>query len=187
MTQETTRVRQVVDWGAALWAGIVSGFVFLGLNLVLTPYLTGMTASVFMRYLAAIILGTSVLPPPADSVTVPIVLAALLVNFVLAIIFAIVLAIVTHQWGMIMGILVGALFGFALYFINLYAVMRLFPWFFILQNSLFAVSHVIFGVVAGAVYEMLEVEKYVPVDDLPVNGVAVDDVVVESRMEATHG
>lgn len=165
MTQEETRVRQVVDWGAALWAGLVSGLVFLVLNLLLIPYIPGMTASVFFRYTAAIIMGTGVLPPPTDTVTVSVLVAAVVVNFALAIVFAFLLAIITHQWGLVVGILVGAAFGFAVYLINLYAVMRLFPWFFLLQNSVFAITHVIFGAVAGAVYEMLEVEKFVPVDD----------------------
>jgi hypothetical protein len=173
MTLQSTRVRQVVDWGAALWAGLVAGAVFLVLNLLLIPYIPGMTAPVFFRYTAAIVMGTGVLPPPADTITVSILAAAVLVNFALAIVFAFLLAIITHQWGLLAGILIGALFGFAIYAINLYAVMRLFPWFFLLQNSVFAVTHVIFGAVAGAVYEMLEVEKFVPMDG--------------SEMEGAHG
>ncbi|MEZ4707900.1 MAG: hypothetical protein R3A44_11870 [Caldilineaceae bacterium] len=173
MTHEPTRVRQVVDWGAAFWAGIVSGLVFLLLNLLLLPYIPGMTAPVFFRYVAAIVMGTSVLPPPADNFTVSILVAAVLVNFALAIVFAFLLAIITHQWGLVVGILVGALFGFAVYLINLYAVMRLFPWFFLLQNSVFAITHVIFGAVAGAVYEMLEVEKFVSVNGEEMEGANV--------------
>ena len=170
MTHEPTRVRQVVDWGAALWAGLVAGFVFLVLNLLLIPYIPGMTASVFFRYLAAIVMGTGVLPPPTDTVTVSILVAAILVHFALALVFAFLLAVITHQWGLVVGILVGAFFGFAVYLINLYAVMRLFPWFFLLQNNVFAVTHVIFGAVAGAVYEMLEVEKFVPINGEEMEG-----------------
>ena len=58
----------------------------------------------------------------------------------------------------------GAVFGLALYYINVYTLTLLFPWFFMMQAGIFAVTHVIFGAVAGATYELLEVEEFVPVD-----------------------
>ena len=42
-----------------------------------------------------------------------------------------------------------------------------FPWFLELRSSFILLCHVIFGALAGGLYELLEVERFVPVDAAP--------------------
>lgn len=156
------RMRQVMDWRAALWAGIIAGAVFLIAQMVLLSLLAGGSPWVVPRRIAAIVLGEAVLSPPAFSLS--IVLVALLVHFFLSVVYALILAFIIHRWGMIVGIVGGALFGLALYVINFYTFSILFPWFFPVRSWIDVFTHMLFGAVAGGVYEALEVEEFVPVE-----------------------
>jgi hypothetical protein len=163
MSTTTGRLRQVVDWSAAVWAGVIAGIIFLILNVLVAPLFLGGNAWIALRYTASILLGERVLPPPA-TFDLWVLIVALLVYFAMAIAFAVVLALIIHRWGMIVGIIGGALFGLALYFINFYTLTYFYPWFFAIQSWVLLLSHVIFGAVAGGVYESLEVEEFVVVD-----------------------
>ena len=154
MTQ-TPRLHQILQWRLTVVAGICAGAVFLLAN---TLYLTlgaHLGAWVVLRYMASIVLGNKVLPPPAGF-DAGIVLVGLLVNFALAIFYALILAIIIHRWGLLVGIIGGGLFGAALYLINLYTFTLLYSWFFALNSVPFLISHVLFGAVAGGVYELLD-------------------------------
>ena len=156
----TVKMRQVVDWGAAIWAGLISGVLFLIIAAVLGSLFLG-SASLILRLMAAIVLGSSaVLDPP----TVVTYLVGLLVHLPLAIGFTAIVAFVIHRWGLLVGIVGGAVLGLALYLINFYALSALFPWFSGFRNWVMLVSHVAFGALAGGIYELLEVEEFVPVE-----------------------
>ena len=169
MASEVVRMRQLVDWSAAVWAGIVAGSVFLILNVTLIPQYIGGNAWIVLRYIASLVLGTGVLPPP-DSADVTALIVAVALNFTLSIIFALFLAMITHQWGLLLGMIIGALFGLALYYINLYTLTFFSPWFFAMNSTLFMLIHILFGLVAGATYEILEVEEFIPVMREATNG-----------------
>lgn len=162
MSSTKTKLRQVVDWRAALWAGAVSGLAFLLLNMLLTQIALG-SPWIIVRLAASVLMGKSVLPPPA-TFDLPVFLSALLVHFPLSLAFACLIAFVLHRWGMLVGILGGAIFGLALYCINFYTFSFFFPWFFPMRSWIMVVSHVAFGALAGGVYEALEVEKFEPVE-----------------------
>lgn len=161
MTQVSSlRMRQIVDWSAAVWAGVIAGTIFLLLNLFLVAPALDLDASSFMRLQAAPILGSSA--PTASFAIVLIV--GLLVHFVLAIASALLLAFLIHRWGLIIGIVGGALFGLALYSIN-FTLGSLFAiWLFALRGSAMLISHIVFGALAGGIYEALEVEEFVAVE-----------------------
>jgi hypothetical protein len=108
-------------------------------------------------------MGTRALPPPA-TFDFGIFAVSLIVHLPLSIGFACLIAVVLHRWGLIVGILGGAGFGLALYFINFYTVSFFFPWFFPMRSWIMAASHIIFGALAGGIYEALEVEEFVPVE-----------------------
>lgn len=163
VSQVRVKMKQVVDWRATLWAGLISGIIFLAINMVLTAMYVG-SPWVITRLIASIVMGEGVLPPPATFD--PVVFAvSILVNFVLSIIFACVIAIILHRWGLLVGILGGAVFGLALYFINFYTFTLLFPWFFPMRSWIMVLSHIVFGACAGGIYEGLEVERYKPVEE----------------------
>ena len=161
-TSSTVRMRQVVDWSAAIWAGLLAGSVFLLLNVFLTPLVLGGNGWVIIRLFASIPLGDAILAPPA-TYDLKALMAALVTHYVLSVGFGMLLAYIIHRGGLIAGILIGALFGLALYAINFYTLTLAFPWFFALRSWVFIATHVLFGALAGAIYEGLEVEEFVPV------------------------
>src|ERR1039457_1323780 len=55
-----------------------------------------------------------------------------------------------------MGLLVGAVFGLAMYLLNFYAIARYFPWFADLRGWMTMAAHLIFGMTAAIMYRKLE-------------------------------
>lgn len=161
MSYQSVRMYQVVDWGAALRAGVIAGLFFLLTNLILPAAIFGVSGWVLIRQIASIALGEAILPPPATFVGSGLVVA-LCIHFVLSIAFAMLIAYVVHRGGMITGIVGGALLGLALYAINVYSLTVIYPWFFTMRNWVFLLSHVLFGALAGGIYEALEEEIFVP-------------------------
>ena len=77
--------RQLVDWRAAIIAGIAAGAVFLLLAMFLTAKYVG-SLWVVTRLAASVLLGKAVLPPPA-TFTVGTFVAAAIVHFALSMAF----------------------------------------------------------------------------------------------------
>lgn len=162
------RLRQLVDWSSAIWAGTLAGAVFLLSNLFLTPVVIGGNAWMVVRLFASILLGESILAPPA-TFDAGALAAALLVHFTLSILFACLVAFCLHRGGIVVGTLGGAIFGLALYGINFYTLTLpgLYPWFFAMRSWAFVLTHVVFGALVGLIYEALEVEEFVPIEETP--------------------
>lgn len=160
MTQRRIRLHQITDWRAAIWAGLIAGALFLALQMGILWALVGGSPWVLLRMIAAMVMGQGVLPPPPTFNAV-VVIVALLVHFVLSILFAMLLAFVLHRWGMLVGIIGGALLGLALYAINYYTFTLFFPWFFPMRSWVTVLAHVVFGAAAGGVYEAFEHEIFV--------------------------
>lgn len=158
MTGTKGRMRQVVDWSAAFWAGILAGIAFLLMNMALTASYVG-SPWIVNRLIAALILGEGVLPPPA-TFTWGIFIVSVIVHLVLSVLAASLIATIFHRWGLLVGIIGGAVIGLAIYIVNFYALTFLAPWFFPMKSWIMLVSHVVFGALAGGIYELLEVEEY---------------------------
>lgn len=154
-----TKPKQVVDWSSALWAGFVAGLIFLLANLFWLPQLMGGNAWVMIRLFASILLGQEVLAPPA-TFHLGALVAGLLLHFTLSVIYACLIAFLIHRWGLMTGILLGALLGGAIYLINIYTLTIIFPWFFTMRHTGFLITHILFGACAGGIYETLEVEEF---------------------------
>lgn len=160
MTSLRTRVRHIVDWKAAIIAGLIAGAVFLLVLLVAYPLVTGGTPWTVFRFIGAIILGEGVLPPPT-TFDGGVVLMALILHFALSVIYTLILAFIVHRWGILISIIGGALFGLALYLINFFTFTMFFPWFYPARAWPFSVVHILFGAVAGGIYELLEKDVFV--------------------------
>jgi hypothetical protein len=141
-----------VTWRAVLFAGLVAGTLFLVADLIFAPIVTKVSATLMLRYFAALVLGSKVLVQSGSG----IIITGIVVHYVLSLVFALVIALVVHRWGLIVGIVGGAIIGVAIYGINLYTVTLLFPWFFAINSTVILLCHAIFGAVAGGVYEMFD-------------------------------
>lgn len=163
MSYQTVRVRQVVDWGAAIRAGFIAGALFLLTNLILFGVVYGVNGWVLIRQFASVVLGEGILSPPATFDSVGLVVG-LLTHFALSIVYALLIAYVVHRGGLISGIVGGALLGLAFYTINVYTLTLFRPWLYSLNNGVFVLSHLVFGALAGGVYEALEEEVFIPIE-----------------------
>ena len=161
MTNTRQAVRQLMDWRAAIWAGIVAGIVFLALNLLLVSGLVGSSPWVLVRLIGSVLLGPDVLAPPA-TFDLGILIAALVTLFVVIILFALLVAFAMHRWGLLVGILGGALFGLAFYLFTFYTMTYFFPWLYTFQSWPLLLTYVVMGATAGGVYEALEEDAWVP-------------------------
>jgi hypothetical protein len=157
------KMEQVMDWKAALFSGIASGIIFFLINIFIVPMFLGGNMWIIIRLFASVILGDSILAPPA-TYDLSALFTSLIVNFIISLGFTFLIAFILHKWGLLVGILGGACFGLAIYLINFYSLSYFFPWFFALSSWPFVISHIIFGALAGGIYELLEIEKFEPVE-----------------------
>jgi len=162
------QMRKIIDWRAAFIAGLVAGTVFLLVNLLVVPAVMDGRFWISVRLVASILLGRDVLAPPATAHAGALV-AAVAVHYVLALAMAAVIAYVVHRGGLIGGILVGALLGLSFYFIDYYTLSYFFPQFFAMKHWSVVASHVLFGALAGGVYELLE-DQIFEADPSPAGG-----------------
>lgn len=146
-----------LDLRAAVWAGIAAGVVFMALEMALVALLMGDSPWAPPRMIAAIGMGEGVLPPPATFDAV-IVAVAMAIHFALAIVLAIILGRGISRFGLslVRSIVVGTIFGLAVYYVNFYGFTALFPWFAMARGTIGIVAHAVFGAVAGGVYQTIE-------------------------------
>ncbi len=101
--------------------------------------------------IGAILLGKGVLPPPADFAAGPF-LAAIVVHFSLSVIYAIVLAALIKGFDTGVAILIGLVFGLALYLVNFYVLTAVFPWFAMARTPITVFTHLVFGACGAWAY-----------------------------------
>jgi len=122
-----------LDWKAATWSGIIAGFVFLVLEMLMVPIFGGGSPWGPPRMIAAIVLGEGVLPPP-PTFSAGIVAVAMVLHFVLSIVYALIFALVINRLGLGTALAIGAAGGLILYLVNFYGFTALFPWFAMARN-----------------------------------------------------
>jgi hypothetical protein len=151
---------QHIDAKAAIWGGMVAGLVFLMAEMILIA-MTGESPWGPPRMMAAIVMGTDVLPPPA-TFDLGIAMVGMIVHFVLSVIYGFVLGFAISRWrlGIGVAIVLGIVFGLLLYLVNFYLFTGLFPWFEMARNAITLVSHLLFGGVLGWVYRALAARRW---------------------------
>ena len=151
------RIVRLPRWGVIVGAGVAAGTVATAVQVLLwLVSAAGFPGVLFRdaRLTAALVLGSQVLPPPA-TFDVSVWVVATAIHFALSIAYAALagpLALRLPGWR---GALAGALFGAALYVVNLYGFAALFPWFAQARGGAAAAAHVAFGVTAVAAYRFL--------------------------------
>lgn len=139
-----------VDVKAVLIAGIVAAIAFLAIELALMPIM-GFDVSRPLRTMAAILVGSRVLAP-AVAFTVGILVAALLVHVALSLFYTFLLGLFIRGHSMEFSVVVGVIFGFALYVMNFHVFSSIYPWVAEARSWVTVLAHLVFGAVAAGVY-----------------------------------
>jgi len=151
------------DWGAAGWAALIAGTVFMFLELILLPLSKGGNAWAPVRMTAAVIWGRQILPPAPYLVDAApnsgIFFTALALHYSLSLIYLRVLSALIYKLDTKTAVLAGGFFGLILYCANFYGFSGAFPWMAAARGWATIVSNVCFGFVAAASYKLLEREE----------------------------
>lgn len=143
----------------AVAAGFVAGTVATVAQLVLW-WLAGQPVAENLfrdaRLTAALVMGSSVLPPPATA-RWDILLVATAVHFVLSIAYAVIPACVCPRLRSGPALVAGALYGLLIYAFNLYGMTRWFPWFVAARDGVTLAAHLVFGATLAGVCHWLAV------------------------------
>lgn len=143
-----------MNWRAAVGAGIVAGIIATIVQLALwwiasLPVLHMLLRDA--RLAAAIVMGSSVLPPPV-SFEWNVLLVATLVHFALSAAYGLLQAPLVSRVPLRLAVITGAVFGLSLYAVNMYGFTLLFPWFEASRDWITAITHAAFGATAAATY-----------------------------------
>lgn len=140
-----------------IWAGVMAGIASTLIQLLLWLIFTDDFPSILYRdarLTAAMVLGHSVLPPPA-TFDAGVMLTATFIHFTLSIAYAAVLALAAARLNTIPAFWAGIGFGVALYVVNLYGFTAIFPWFAQTRGWITLIAHLIFGLTAISGYRWL--------------------------------
>lgn len=168
--------RWVIDWSAAIWAGVIAGAVFMILEMLMVPMFMGGSPWGPPRMIAAMVMGEGVLPMPEGpplTFDMTVMMVAMVVHFLLSVLFTIVLAFVISGMTTGAALAVGSGYGLVLYLVNFYVMTAVFPWFGMARNWVSIFAHIMFGLIAAAAYKGLqkpEVKAAPPAGERPVTG-----------------
>ena len=143
-----------IDWSAAVLAGMVAGIIATAVQIVLWLAMGREFPAILFRdarLAAAIVVGRAVLTP-ATAFDASVMLIATLVHFALSAVYGLMLAPIVARLRQSASLAAGAVFGLALYGINLYGFAALFPWFEVARDWITVAAHLVFGVSLAAVY-----------------------------------
>lgn len=145
-----------LDFKAAILAGIVAGLVFMMLEMALVMMFKGQSQWGPPRMMAAIVMGPKVLPPPA-TFDMAIMMVAMMIHLMLSIVLGLMIGWAISNWRMdlLVSVVVGAVFGLLIYYVDFYLFTAMFPWFAMSRGAMTAFSHGMFGLVLGFIYRGL--------------------------------
>lgn len=146
------RLADKTDWRAAIWAGVIAGIVFMMMEMIMVMIFEGQSPWAPPRMMAAMALGKDVLPPPADF-DLKIMMTAMAIHFPLSVILGLIAGWIVHRLDIGIALLVGAVTGLAVYFVNFHLIApAAFPWFVQSQGWISVMSHMVFGIVLTGAY-----------------------------------
>lgn len=141
-------------WRITIWAGVIAGTLSTLTQVLLWLIFTDDFPAILFRdarLTATLLLGVSVLPPPA-TFDVDVMLTATLIHFTLSVAYAAMLAALTARLEVVAALLTGIGCGVALYIVNLYGFTAIFPWFAQARGWIALIAHGVFGVAAISAY-----------------------------------
>lgn len=145
-----------LSWKAAIWAGLIAGIVFMMLEMVLVGTIGGQSPWGPPRMIAAMVMGESVLPPPA-TFDLGIMMVAMMIHLMMSIVLGAVLGWAISHWRMSLptAIMAGIAFGLLVYFVDFYVMTAVFPWFAMARGGISIFAHAMFGLVLGWTYHAI--------------------------------
>jgi len=145
-----------INGRAVIYAGVTAGILSTIFQLLLwwiffdaLPELLYRDA----RLAAAIVMGRSILPPPA-TFDLSMMLAATAIHFTLSVTYSMALAWLISSCSLWQAILIGSSYGLALFGINMFGFTIIFPWFTETRDWITLVAHIVFGITAAGIYKM---------------------------------
>jgi len=109
------------------------------------------------RLAAALVMGPSVLPPPA-SFDLVVMAVATAVHCAVSLLYTALVARLVEGRSAATATLLGAVFGLALYAVNMHGFTAVFPWFAQARGWITVAAHVAFGMVAAVAWVMARVK-----------------------------
>ncbi len=139
-------------WLDGVWAGLIAGAVFMMLQMLLVWAVNGQSPWGPPRMIAAMILGKDVLPPPAGF-DPGVMMAAMVVHFMFSVAYGLLGAWLVHRVDLGVALLIGAVYGLAIYLVNFHALVPgVFPWFVMARSGITTLNHVVLGIVLTGAY-----------------------------------
>jgi hypothetical protein len=137
--------RLQINWAAALYAGVAAGILATMAQIILWWAIADSLPGVMFRdarLAAAIILGQEILPMTADFDWLAMFVATM-VHFSLSVVYSTILALLIAPFNMAVSILIGIVFGFILFGVNMYGFTIIFPWFVEARDWNTLVAHIV--------------------------------------------
>lgn len=137
-----------------LLATLAAGTLSTAVQILLWRLFTEAWPSVLWRdarLAAAVVMGPSVLPPPA-SFDLGVMTVATVVHFVLSFVYTALVGVLVERRSRRRATVTGAAFGLALYLVNMHGFTLIFPWFAQARDWITVVAHLAFGIIAALVY-----------------------------------
>ena len=145
---------RAIEWGPAIWSSIIAGVVFAVIEVALAWAVKGQSPWTPLHMIGAIGLGSDAMTPP-DTFDLRIIGVAVVIHFALAILYGAILAFIIQRVGTTTAVLVGAVYGLALYFINFYGFTRWFPWFADARDWVSILSHIVQSGLMAGLYKVM--------------------------------
>jgi len=150
--------KRITRWIKGGWVGAVAGALFITVEMFLFAATGEGSLWEPVRLSASIAMGSRVVATSAPF-TFDIFFIGMLVHFVLSILYAVILGMIIRNRQPGAAVLVGAIFGLALYGLHFYGLAMVYPWVANARGWIAVAAHVLFGVSAAWMYNHLHVRE----------------------------
>jgi len=144
-----------LNWSAAIWASVIAGLVFAALEVVLAPIARGASPWMPLHFIGAIGLGQSALTP-LDTFDLKVVSVAVAIHMALAVLYGVILALIIERMDTAWAIVVGGIYGLALYYINFYGFSSVFPWWADARGAVSIFTHILQSGLMAWIYKVMD-------------------------------